>query len=536
MNGKTTVYYGVPVITMSDTLPEAEAVCVAQGRILAVGTREAVCACAGPQAEQVDLRELGGSALYPGFIDTHSHLSQYSACLDQAYCGNSLGSIAGVLDALRSKAAESAASDSWVLGYGYDDSGISDKRHLTRHDLDAVCADRPVFVTHISVHFGYANTLGLRLLGMTADRRIPGGDIALGEDGQPLGLLAENAAFAAFQQLPTPDASQTCTNMQRAIAEYNKCGFTTILDGGIGISDPEIMLGAYMALNREHKLHARFWLQMVPTMMDKLLPYGLWDFGGDYLKLGGVKYFTDGSIQGFTAALLEDYHSRPGFKGELLFDPETITEVICRYHCLGMQVAVHTNGDAATEAVLQGFERAVTLLPRTDLRHMIVHAQLASDDQLARMKRLGIIPTLFSRHIENWGDRHKAIFLGPQRVARMNPAGSCVRLNMPFSLHVDSPVLPPTALGSMHAAVNRISDGGELLGADQRISGLDALRAYTTHAALTCGGEHNRGRLEPGYFADFVLLSDRPEKADPRTIRGIQVCATICGGQVVYQK
>lgn len=131
---------------------------------------------------------------------------------------------------------------------------------------------------------------------------------------------------------------------------------------------------------------------------------------------------------------------------------------------------MHTNGDAASESVIQAFEKAVERCPRTDLRHMLIHAQLVSDSQLERMKACGIIPSLFARHIEVWGDRHAAIFLGPERTARMDPAGSCVRLDMPFSLHVDTPVLPVTALGSMHAAVNRISDGGVLFGGDQRIT------------------------------------------------------------------
>lgn len=257
--------------------------------------------------------------------------------------------------------------------------------------------------------------------------------------------------------------------------------------------------------------------------------------GTDHLKLGGVKYFADGSIQGFTGALLEDYYTRPGYKGELLWKPEEIEAVILKYHCLGLQVAVHTNGDAASEAVIRAFEKAVERCPRTDLRHMLVHAQLVSDEQLMRLKKCGIIPTLFARHIEVWGDRHCAIYLGPERTARMDPAGSCVRLGMPFSLHVDTPVLPVTALGSMHAAVNRVSDGGVLFGADQRITARQALEAYTTYASLCCGGEHDRGRIEPGRYADFVLLDRDLEAIDPSEIRDAKVRMTICGGRIVYQ-
>lgn len=360
--------------------------------------------------------------------------------------------------------------------------------------------------------------------------------IVLDGNGLPTGLLLENAIIEASGRLPVPTEAQVRESLVRAIAEYNKKGFTTFQDGGLGINgEAEVFLRPYMELAREGRLNARAYLQLLPSEMDKLIPLGLWGIGNDHMKIGGVKYFTDGSIQGFTGALLEDYYTRPGYKGALLWSQEEIDEIIIKYHCLGFQVAVHTNGDAASESVIQAFEKAVERCPRTDLRHMLIHAQLVSDSQLERMKACGIIPSLFARHIEVWGDRHAAIFLGPERTARMDPAGSCVRLDMPFSLHVDTPVLPVTALGSMHAAVNRISDGGVLFGGDQRITPRQALEAYTTYASLCCGGEHDRGRIEPGRFADFVLLDSDIEAIDPSGIRDIKVLKTICGGRVVYE-
>ena len=530
--GKKTVYLGADIVTMSEQAPRAEAVCVSGGRIECVGGRDEVLGYA--RAGEYEIVDLGGGTLYPGFIDSHSHLSSFSNCLDQVYCGASLGSIAAIQQALREKAA--TCGSEWIVGYGYDDSGIPDNRHLNRHDLDAVCSDRPVLVVHISVHMGYVNTLGMQKLGFNADTQIPGGEIQCDEHGQPTGMLLENALIAACGKLPAPSHEEIRTNLVRAIAEYNKQGFTTFQDGGLGINgDAFTFIRAYTELAREGRLNARAYLQMLPEAMDQLIARGVWGLGTDYLKIGGVKYFADGSIQGFTGALREAYYSRPGYKGALLWDPKEIEETIVKYHCLGIQVAVHTNGDAASEAVIRGFEKAVAANPRTDLRHMLIHAQLVSDEQLARMKACGVIPSLFARHIEVWGDRHCAIFLGPERTARMDPAGSCVRLGMPFSLHVDTPVLPVTALGSMHAAVNRISDGGVLFGPDQRITPHQALAAYTSYASLCCGGEHDRGRIEPGRYADFVLLDCDLEAIEPLEIRKAKVLMTLCGGRVVYQ-
>lgn len=532
------VFTGCKIYTMSDACPEAEAICVEQGRIACLGSREEVIAFA--RQGSYELTDFGGGVLYPGFIDTHSHLSLYAAWIQYTHCGTQLGAIQTVLERLREQASRDPAAE-WILGYGYDDTGISDKRHLNRHDLDAVCADRPVLVQHISSHFCYVNSLGLQKLGMKADTQIAGGTVHLGADGQPDGLLAENAAFVGMAALPTPTLVRQCANMEQALQEYARQGITTFQDGGIGISGAEnsaTVLQAYAHLARAGKLPIRAYLHLMEGMLDKVRPLGLWGLQTDYLALGGLKCFIDGSIQGFTAALKQPYHSRPDWKGEILMPTQAIDDLIRTHHCNGEQIAIHCNGDAAIELALQAFAKALSACPNPapyPLRHMIIHAQTASDAHLEQMQRLGIIPSFFSRHIEVWGDRHHDIFLGPERAARLNPAGTCERLGMPFSLHVDTPVLPVTVLQSMHAAVNRISAEGRLLGAEQRISPRAALQAYTTHAALCCAGEQDRGCLEPGRWADFVLLSDDILGVAPENINKLQVRKTICGGRVVYE-
>ena len=282
---KKTVYVGADIVTMSEKAPKAEAVCIAGGRIECVGSREEVLGYA--KAGEYDVVDLGGGTLYPGFIDTHSHMSSFSRCLNQVYCGASLGSIAAVQQALREKAA--ASDDEWVIGYGYDDSGISDNRHMNRHDLDAVCADRPVMVVHISVHMGYVNSIGLERLGITADTKIPGGEVVLDGNGVPTGLLLENAIIEASGRLPVPTEEQVRESLARAIAEYNKEGFTTFQDGGLGINgEAEVFLRPYMELAREGRLNARAYLQLLPSEMDKLIPLGVWGIGNDHIKIGGV--------------------------------------------------------------------------------------------------------------------------------------------------------------------------------------------------------------------------------------------------------
>ncbi|MBQ2761065.1 MAG: amidohydrolase [Mailhella sp.] len=529
---KRTIYAGARFITLDGNRPEVECLCVMGGRIECLGSREEVLASIGSAAHE--LVDLGGAVVYPGFIDTHSHLSLFSNMVNWALCGTACGSIAGVLEALRAWAGKNP--EGWILGYGYDDTGLPDTRHLTREDLDSVSTHRPVMVAHTSLHMGSFNSRALELLGFDGKADIPSGEVVLDASGIPTGLLLENAFFKAIESLPQPSPEQVMEHMRQAMHCYASKGFTTFIDGGVGAAGgPREFMQAYMELTRRGQMAIRGCLQLLPAEMDKVLEAGMRDLGSDWLRFGGVKLFIDGSIQGFTAALEEGYHTRPGEFGCMLCTPEELSEQVMRYHAKNIQVAIHTNGDRAAEVVVRAFEKAVERYPGHRPPHMVVHAQTVTEEHLRRMKACGVIPTFFARHVEVWGDRHKNLFLGPERAARIDPCGSAVALGMPFSLHVDTPVLPPSALESMSAAVNRVTSGGEVLGPEQRISAHEAVLAYTRYAALCCGGEGLLGRLSPGGFADFVVLDRCIEESDPMSIRDIKVCATYCGGRRVYE-
>jgi predicted amidohydrolase YtcJ len=532
LESKRTVFSGARFITMDERMPEAECICTIDGRIECLGSREEVMASLGSAPyEEVDL---GGGVVYPGFIDTHSHISSFSNALNWAACGVDKGNIAGVLDTLRAWAVENP--EDWIIGYGFDDTGLPDARHMNRHELDTVSTDRPILVAHISLHLGYCNTKALEVLGLDKGADIPGGIVEMGEDGTPTGVLYETAFFGAQAKLPQYSFEKIRENMIRAMNVYASKGITTFMDGGVGVNGgAREFMQVYMDLVRKGDMPIRGFLQMMPAEMDHLLEHKLFGFGSDMLFLGGAKLFIDGSIQGYTAALKEGYHARPDHNGVLLCDPDELADRVLLYQANGVPTAIHANGDQGAEIVISAFERAVAQHPEHKLAHMLIHAQTVSDEHLQRMKAIGVIPSFFVRHVEVWGDRHKKYFLGPERASRMDPCGSAVALGMPFGLHVDSPILPPTVLGSMHVAVNRITSGGEVLGPDQRISAREAVKAYTTYAALCCAGELDRGQLSPGRFADFVLLDRNIEESDPLTIRDIKVCATYCGGRKVYE-
>ena len=186
------------------------------------------------------------------------------------------------------------------------------------------------------------------------------------------------------------------------------------------------------------------------------------------------------------------------------------------------------------DSIITAVERAQARCPRKDARHLIIHCQMATDEHVRRMKEAGILPSFYGLHVWNWGDRHRDIFLGPDRAARLDPAGSAVRAGLPFSLHADTPVLPQMTMLSIHTAVNRETKGGAVLGPDQRISTLEAVRAYTSYGALFSHSEAWRGTIEPGKVADFVIPSEDILEAPAGRLKGITFAAAIVDNRVVH--
>ena len=534
---KETVYINARLITMDPEQPGGTAFSTLGNRFHHVGTNEEVLDAAGKTAQVVDMEN---KVVIPGFIETHNHLSFYALTRLMADCTPfSNQTLAEVKDKLI-QARDSQPHAPVITGWGFDDTMIQEHRHLTRQDLDEISPDRPIFVSHTCAHLAYVNSAALALAGITRETPDPqGGEIARDEHGEPTGLLLEPAAIGLVgKHLPPPDTETFMEALPLALADYNAAGVTSTHDAAIGVfgQGPGSM-EAYRALEKEGKLSVRTYLTVMSDYYDTFIEKGIRNgFGSDRLRFGSVKLLQDGSIQGMTAALGQDYHNRPGFQGELIFPQEAFNELVAKYHNLGMQVAVHANGDRAIESVITAFEHANAHNRNTALRHMIIHCQTASTCHLKRMKSLGIIPSYFINHVHHWGDRHHDIFLGPDRAARMNPLAESIKEGLTFTLHADTPILPISPLESIHNAVNRTTRNGRLLGADQRIGPMDALKTFTSDAALCSFEEDKKGRIAPGLLADFAVLSQDPLSIEPQKIRDIEVLETVVGGEQVYLK
>ncbi|MBU2552241.1 MAG: amidohydrolase [Proteobacteria bacterium] len=530
------VFINGRIITMEPGRPDASAMAVAAGRFLAVGTDEQLRPLVQAGAEVVDL---GGRTVTPGFIEPHSHISYYAYQQLQVNCSPAASqNIDEIKDRIRKRAGETEPG-AWIQGYGYDDTLIEDHRHLNRSDLDEAAPDRPVFIHHISGHLYYANSAALKIGGLTADTPQPeGGEIHKDESGRPSGLLLEPAAAAPIvHRMPQPSPEMYKAAMEKAVDHYHQAGITSCHDAAIGFANlgPDL-IQLYRELEAEGRLTVRVYMTILEPFYARIIELGLGPgFGSEHLKLGSVKLFQDGSIQGLTAALRKPYHNRPDYFGDLIMPQENLDAVVEKYVGLGFQMAIHANGDRAIESILLAMERADRIHPgRRDLRHMIIHCQTASDDQIRRMKELGIIPNYFVNHVYYWGDRHESLFLGPQRARRIDPLKSTLDMGLRFVLHSDLPVTPVDPIFSMHTAVNRLTRQGAVLGPEQRIGAYEALRAYTVDAAHCSFEEDSKGSVAHGKLADFTVLSDNILTSAPERIKDIRVEATVVGGKTVF--
>ena len=259
------------------------------------------------------------------------------------------------------------------------------------------------------------------------------------------------------------------------------------------------------------------------------------------ISLGAVKHLVDGSLQCYTGCLSNPYHKiiydlpdGPMWRGYPMEPEQQFIEKVVGLHRQGWQLAIHGNGDDAIQMILNAYEEAQKRYPRADARHIVIHCQTVREDQLDRIKRLGVVPSFFVVHTYFWGDRHRDIFLGPDRAKRISPLRSALKRGIPFSNHNDTFVTPIDPLLSVWSAVNRRTSGGRILGENQTIPVMDALRSVTSWAAYQACEERIKGSLEPGKLADFVILEANPLTVAKETIKDIGISATIVGDEVVY--
>ena len=539
------LYVGGPILTMDDARPEAEALLVRDGRIVAVGARAAVEAEAGAGVRRVDL---GGRTLVPGFVDAHGHFSMVGLQAVSANLlpppdgeGNSIGALQQIL---RAHVASSpfVQEHGLVLGFNYDDSQLAEQRHPTRQDLDAVTTELPVIALHQSGHLAVLNSLALERAGIGEGTPDPeGGLIRREADGRtPDGVLEENAMFAALLPLmPKFTRDQTFAMLAAAQEIYASYGYTTVQEGR---ADPGTLAGLEAAaaagrLALDVVVYPDFEMNAEnPALHGPLMTR---DYA-QHLRLGGVKLTLDGSPQGKTAFFTQPYVEPPpgqpaDYRGYATLTPERTTERLIEAHRAGWQVLVHANGDAAIDQLIACESAALAAVPGIYTRTVLIHGQFTRADQVDELVRLGIFPSLFPMHTFYWGDWHRTSVAGPERARDISPTGWFLERGVPFSIHHDAPVTFPNSMRVLDSAVNRTTRTGFVLGPEQRLEPLTALKAMTIWPAHQHIEGLDKGSLEPGKRADLVILSADPRAVPRERLIELQVLETIKDGATVWR-
>lgn len=521
---RRTLFFGGPILSMDPAAPRPEAVLAEGGKIAAVGELETLRRAA-PGAEPVDL---AGRALLPGFIDAHSHIVQFANSLRYANLTGA-ASLAEIARRLQEFArSQNLAPGELVVGTGYDNNDLPGRAHPTRQFLDSVLPGHPVVLSHASGHMGCVSSAVLSEMGVSAATPDPqGGRIGRDEQGEPTGYLEELAFSGMVAKAVQMDPGDLPGLLARAQQVYLSHGITTAQEGFMKAAEAAVLTGAAGA--------GGLTLDVVGYIDMKgcaALARELGEYNGRYrgrFKVGGYKIFLDGSPQGRTAWVSEPYlGGEPDYAGYPIYTDGQVREFVAGAAAAGMQLLCHCNGDAAAAQFIAAHQTPSTL------RNVMIHAQLLRPDQLPALKAAGIMPSYFVAHTWYWGDAHIRNF-GLARAQNISPVASTVKLGIPYTFHMDSPVLPPDCMDMLYCAVNRCTKGGRSLAAGQQVSAAEALRGLTVYGAYQYHEEAEKGSITPGKAADLALLSADPTAVPPEALREVKVEATYKAGEKVYQ-
>ncbi|MGE5072785.1 MAG: amidohydrolase [Anaerolineae bacterium] len=521
------ILHNARVYTLDRAVPQASALLIDHGEVLAVGGEELLAEAAG--AQHVDL---GGRVVLPGLTDAHLHFHFYSLALQKVDCETDT-----VEECVRRVAERSASARAgeWVLGHGWNQNVWGS--WPTAADLDRVLPDRPVYLTAKSLHAAWANSAALKLAGVTSATPDPkDGVIQRDERGQPTGILLESAVALVADIVPQPDLDGLADAMEKAQPILWRMGLTGIHD-----FDRRDSFMALQKLHAEQRLKLRVTKNLPVELLEQAFALGLrTGFGDDWLRIGSVKAFMDGALGPRTAAMFQPYDGEPGNTGILNMDGEQLFEYGRQAADVGLGMTVHAIGDRANHEVLNAYEHlrsyeADNALPH--LRHRIEHVQVLHPDDVPRLARLNVVASMQPVHATSdmlmadryWGERTSYAYALKSQI----DAGAHVAFGS------DAPVESPNPFWGIHAAVTRRradgSPGPEGWHPEQRLTMQQAIEGFTTGAAYAAYAENRQGRLAPGYLADLIVLERDPFTCNPSEVKDLASSATMIGGTWVIE-
>jgi predicted amidohydrolase YtcJ len=523
-----TIFTNARIRTLDSQRPTAHSIGTLNGRI--VGFDDDLH---GVESDRVV--DLGGQPVLPGFHDAHHHLSLTGLRVASLNVRpGAVNSLAELYDAVH-EYAKDLAPDAWVRGSGYDQNFL--EAHPTAEDLDRAAGGRPVILEHVSGHMMVANTRAFELAGYPRREGYPeiaGGGIPRGADGRPEGLLQESAMAPIYALVRPVDLDEVQRNLKLASDQALSYGLTSVTEPGIGeirmVGNSPLDYHAYQSAVEKRMLRVRTTLMPYITVLHSFEDLPDKD---DMLRVGPVKIVADGSFIGRSAAMHACFHGEADNFGVLLHEPEQLRDYIIGAHRAGWTVATHAIGDRAITHVLDAVEEAQRIAPRPDVRHRIEHFALASDDDVARAARLGVIPVPQGVFLSDFGDG-MADAVSADRRDDIYRVKSLANAGIVLNGSTDSPVSDANPLVSLRDMVLRRTGSGTVLGESERVSVDEAVRAYTYGSAYAVGQESSKGMLRAGMLADFIALSDDLYEIEPERIAEQEVTATVVGGVVEF--
>ena len=538
------IYYGGEIVTVNDAQPTVEAIAVKDGKILMVGTREEIEK--NHKGSTTQMIDLGGKTLLPGFLDPHSHYissitvaNQVNVFAPPAGPGKDVASIVDELKKFRDE--RKIPKGEIIQAYGYDENVMPKGTELTRDDLDKDFPDNPVIVGHVSMHGAVLNSAAMKKYGYSAATKTPPGGVILRKKGsnEPSGLVMETAFLPVFAALPKPNAQQEVEWSRAGQLLYAASGITTAQEGATHANELALMQRAGAGGATIIDIVAYPFVTDFDAILEKN-PASEWGKYVNRVKIGGAKITLDGSPQGKTAYFTSPYlaggpSGQKNWRGEPSFPETEVKAFFKKVYGLGLPLNVHANGDAAIDMLLRAHEYAAADDLNKDRHVTIIHSQFVRPDQLDKYVSYKMTPSFFTEHTFYFGDTH-VLNRGKQQAFFESPMRAAIDKGLRPTNHTDFVVTPLDQMFVMWTAVNRISRDGVVIGPDQRITPLEALKAITINAAYQYGEEKYKGTLENGKLADLVILDKNPLKVDPLTIKDIKVVATIKEGKSIYKR
>lgn len=543
-SSKAIMYFGGDIITMEgDSAVYAEAIVVKNGKIAFVGNKDEAMKAAGDDHQMIDLE---GKTLLPGFLDAHSHyinsLSVANQCKLYAPPSGPAKDVESLIATLKEFAKQrNIPKGELIMGYGYDDNVMPNGRLLNRDDLDQAFPDNPVRIEHVSMHGAVLNSLALKKYGFSATTKTPPGGVIVRKPGtnEPYGLIMETAFLQVVAQTEkmTPEQEIAATKAGQLL--YAEAGITTAHEGSSNLANMQTIQRATEAGANMIDVVAFPFIVDLDTIL-KSFPKENWGKYNKGFKIGGVKVTIDGSPQGRTAFFSTPYLTGgPGgeknWNGELIFPQAMVNQMVKKVYDMNVPLNLHCNGDASIDAFLKAYEFARGGDYSKPWNVTTIHSQFMRKDQMAKFIQYKVRPSFYTLHTYYFYEAHIKN-RGPKEANYISPMRDAMDAGMKPTNHTDFVVAPLDQLMMLSSAVNRISRGGVVAGADQRIKPYEALQAMTINVAAQYDEADSKGSIKTGKRADLVILTKNPLKVDPLTIKDIQVSETIKDGKTIYKK